>query len=372
MAKSSILPRIQALDAYVPGLSIEEIRSKYGLDEIIKLASNENPLGAPPLAQEAVKRQASSIFRYPRGGNPRLRKALAEWHDVSPDQIAIGNGSDEVIDLLIRMTAHGGKHNIVCFQPCFSIYPIQAAINGVETRRVPLEKDFSFNFKALLGQADTETRLVFVTTPDNPSGYCPPLKDMRQLAKDLAAKAPLAYLAVDEAYMDFARDEKKSSMLACHELPENVIFLRTFSKSFGLAGLRIGYAVMPECLADAFWRSRLPFSVNILAEDAALAALEDDAFRQATLQTVAAGRDYLDSELLGLGCKVWPSEANFLMFQMPPNTVSARDCCEKLLQQGIIVRSLASYDLPDNIRVSVGNKNENKQFTAAMRRILAK
>lgn len=372
MAKSSVLPRIQALDAYVPGLSIEEIRSKYGLDEIIKLASNENPLGAPPLSQEAVKRHAASIFRYPRGGNPRLRKALAEWHGVSPGQIATGNGSDEVIDLLIRMIAQGGKHNIVCFKPCFSIYPIQAAINGVEARRVPLEKDFSFDFKKLLEQADSDTRLVFVTTPDNPSGYCPPIEEVRQLAKELPAKAPLAYLAIDEAYMDFARDEKKSSMLACHELPENVIFLRTFSKSFGLAGLRVGYAVLPPCLADAFWRIRLPFSINILAEDAALAALEDDAFRQATLQAVAAGRDYLKGELSSLGCKVWPSEANFLMFQMPRNTISAKDCCEKLLQQGIIVRSLASYGLPDNIRVSVGNKNENKQFTAAMRRILEK
>lgn len=372
MAKSPILPRIQALDAYVPGLSIEEIRSKYGLDEVIKLASNENPLGAPPLAQEAVKRQASSIFRYPRGGNPRLRQALAEWHGVSPDRIATGNGSDEVIDLLIRMTAHGGDHNIVCFRPCFSIYPIQAAINGVEARRVPLENDFSFNFKSLLEQTDTDTRLVFVTTPDNPSGYCPQLDDVRQLAESLASKAPLAYLVIDEAYMDFARDEKKSSMLACHELPENVVFLRTFSKSFGLAGLRVGYAVMPECLADAFWRSRLPFSVNILAEDAALAALADKAFRQETLQTVAIGRDYLNCELLSLGCKVWPSEANFLMFQIPGNSLSARECCEKLLQQGIIVRSLASYDLSENIRVSVGNKHENKQFIAAMRRILAK
>ena len=172
MSEISALPRIRELDAYVPGLSIAEIQQKYGLSQVIKMASNENPLGASPLAQEAARRHAPSLFRYPQGGNPRLVRALADLHAVDSRRVAVGNGSDEIIDLLIRMLAEPGKHSLACFEPCFSIYPIQGRIAGVEVRRCPLEKDFSFDFDALLRLVDQSTRLVFVTTPDNPSGYC--------------------------------------------------------------------------------------------------------------------------------------------------------------------------------------------------------
>lgn len=365
----SPLPRIAALSPYSPGLSIDEIAAKYNLPQVIKLASNENPLGASPLVVDCIAKNAAYAFRYPQGGNPKLRAALAKMHGVNADKIVVGNGSDEIIDLLIRMLAEPGEDNIVCFKPCFSIYPIQAAIAGVECRRQPLEEDFSFNFEKLLQLTDDRTRLAFVTAPDNPSGYLPLRGSVENFARALAAKSPNALLVIDEAYMDFAPDEKNSSLLGLPDLPENVAILRTFSKSYGLAGMRIGYGILPAGLADAFWRARLPFSINILAEKAALTALTDYEFRNFTLQTVNKGRERLTRGLMHMGCKVWPSAANFLMFSLP-GAENANSCFEFLLQNGVIVRPLKSYGLPNHIRVSVGTERENGVFLALMDKYL--
>ncbi|MDR2744366.1 MAG: histidinol-phosphate transaminase [Desulfovibrio sp.] len=374
MPQISVRPEIRRLDAYSPGLSIAEIRQKYGLSQVIKMASNENPLGVSPLAREAMRRYAPFAFRYPQNGNPRLVKALSELHNVNPGRIAVGNGSDELIDLLIRLLVEPDRHAIVCFDPCFSLYPIQAGINGARIRRCPLDtgrNDFSFNFDALLGLANGDTRLVFITTPDNPSGYCPPREAVENLSERLAEIAPRCLLVVDEAYIDFADDEAAFSLLASRILPENAVFLRTFSKSYGLAGLRLGYGVLPQAVAEYYWRARLPFSVNILAEEAGLAALADTAFRRATLATVREGRQNLARGLRDLRCEVWPSSANFLLFRPPATSgISAGACFEALLEKGIIIRPLTSYNLPEHLRVSVGNPPENSAFLTAMRDIL--
>lgn len=350
-------------------MSIAEIREKYGLDQIIKMASNENPLGAPNLAVEAVRRDAPNIFRYPQGGNPRLVRALAKWHNVPAERIVVGDGSDEIIDLLIRLTAKKGD-NVVCFNPCFGLYPLQARVAGIELRRAPLNPDFSFDLDSLLKLTDEATRLVFLTTPDNPSGYCPPLTEVRDFAKALARHAPNALLVIDEAYMDFAPDERASSLLANGEAPETAAFLRTFSKSFGLAGARVGYGVAPVEIATAFWAARLPFSVNILGEEAALAALKDLAFREKTLAVVREGRDYLTRGLAEAGCQTYPSSANFIMFRLPEGSVDAGEFFEELLKRGVIIRRLKSYGLLDHFRVSVGTKRENRLFLDALGAIL--
>ncbi|MDD4701323.1 MAG: histidinol-phosphate transaminase [Desulfovibrio sp.] len=370
MSQISVRQEILALKAYVPGLSIAEIQQKYNLGQVIKMASNENPLGMPPLAREAVQRHAGMGFRYPQGGNPRLAEALAQRHGLETKRVVVGNGSDEIIDLLIRILAEPGVHNLVCFEPCFSIYPIQGRICGVEVRRQPLNADFSFDFDALLAKVDANTRLVFITTPDNPSGYCPPREDVARLAARLAQIAPACLLVVDEAYMDFAENEPESSLLASGQLPENTAFMRTFSKSFGLAGMRVGYGILPPALAEYCWRARLPFSVNILAEEAALAALKDTTFYSQTLQTVRQGRNVLTVGLTALGCNVWPSAANFVLFSLPENTLDAQDGFEALLRRGIIIRPLNSYNLPGHLRVSIGNEEENRVFLLAMDEIL--
>ena len=218
MYTSPVREAILGLKAYVPGKSIAEIKEKYGLTQVIKMASNENPLGTSPMVCEALQRAAALSFRYPQGGNPRLTAALGRRHKVAPERIVVGNGSDEIIDLLLRVLLVPGKHSLVCFSPCFSIYPIQGRICGVEVRRQPLREDFSFDFEALLALVDESTRLVFVTTPDNPSGYCPPRADVERLAAELARRAPDCLLVVDEAYMDFVGDseddERQASLLA--------------------------------------------------------------------------------------------------------------------------------------------------------------
>lgn len=365
----SALPRIRELAAYEPGLSIDEIRQKYGLERIVKLASNENPLGTSPLVQEAIRRSADLAFRYPRGGNPELVKAIAQRHGVPAKSVVVGNGSDEIIDLLIRILAEAGQREdgegrdeIVCFEPCFSIYPIQARIAGISLRRCPLKSDLTQDLVSLGKLAGPDTRLVFVTTPDNPTGYCPPVEELAALARHLAEAAPKALLVLDEAYMDFATDETRHSLLATGRLPENVAVLRTFSKSFGLAGLRLGYAILPEQVADCWWRSRLPFSVNILAEQAGLAALADRTFREQTMAVTREGRAFLSSGLARLGCNVWPSSANFLMFSLPESAGTARQCFEALLASGVIIRPLGSYGLPGHLRVSIGTAEENQIF----------
>ena len=359
----SVRPEVEAFTPYTPGLSIDEIQARYGLSRVIKMASNENPLGASPRARTAVERHAAQAFRYPRGGNPRLVAALARHHGLEPERVVVGNGSDELIDLLVRARAAPGRHNVVAFAPCFSIYALQARFCGVELRQARLREDFSFDYDALLGLVDNETALVFVTTPDNPSGYCPPAADLKKLARSLPAGC---LLVLDEAYMDFAEDENAHSLLTELHAFANTAVLRTFSKSFGLAGLRLGYALLPPRLADYLWRVRLPFSVNILAEEAGLAALDDAEFREETLRVVRKGRETLSRGLRAAGCHVWPSQANFLMFRPPADAPPARDIFEKLLRMGIIIRPLASYGLPDLLRVSVGTEAENLCFLDAL------
>lgn len=375
MYTCAVRPEIAALSAYVPGMSIAEIQEKYGLSKVVKMASNENPLGVSPLVKEALGLHAGTAFRYPQGGNPRLVAALARTHGVSPDQVVVGNGSDEIIDMLIRMLLVPGKHSVVCFEPCFSIYPIQAQVCGVEVRRHPLNPDFSFDLDALFALVDDDTRLVFVTTPDNPSGYCPPLAAMRRLAEQLERHFPRCLLVVDEAYMDFAGiscgEAPRFSLLASGDLPANVAILRTFSKSYGLAGLRLGYGVLPAELAGFYWRARLPFSVNSLAEKAGLAVLRDSEFRRATLECIRSGRCRLTEGLRLLGCDVWPSEANFLMIRLPEG-YDASSCFEHLLQCGIIIRPLSSYGMPDKLRISIGTKEDNEAFLEALRSFLEK
>lgn len=351
---------IREFTPYAPGLSMEEIKERYGLTRVIKLASNENPLGASPLVKRVLTRKADMVFRYPRGGNPALVAALAAFHGVPRQCVVAGNGSDEIIDLLVRVTCQPGRDNAVAFSPCFSIYVQQTALCGVTLRQVPLRPDFTFDLEGLIGACDDKTALVFLTNPDNPSGHAIPAEEVLAVARALP---PKALLVVDEAYVEFATPAEAYSVVPRFAQCDNVVVLRTFSKLYGLAGLRLGVGIMPDWLADYMLRVRLPFSVNLLAEAAGMAALEDDAFIQASRDTVTRGRVLLTDKLTALGCHVYPSQANFLMFKPP---VGALELFEALLKRGIIVRALKSYGLPELLRVSVGNDEENALFLAAL------
>jgi len=358
--KDTLRPETLSYTPYSPGLSIDEIKERYGLATVIKLASNENPLGASPQVVRALERKAASVFRYPQSGNPRLVEAIARFHGVGRECVVPGNGSDEIIDLLIRVKARPGIDNVAAFDPSFSIYRLQSRLCGVSMRTAPLPADFSFPFEELLKLCDENTALVFVTNPDNPSGYAVKADAIVSLARRLP---PRALLVVDEAYVEFALPEEEYSVLGrLSELP-NVAVLRTFSKLYGLAGVRLGFGVMPAWLADILMRVRLPFSVSLAAEAAGLAALQDTAFRQASLEAVATGRAFLFKELSRLSCRPRPSQANFLLFTPP---VAAEKVFQDLLAKGIIIRPLSSYGLPDDLRVSIGSAQENRAFINAL------
>ena len=363
-----VRPEVIAFDPYSPGLSIDEIQKRFGLDSVVKMASNENPLGASPVVQSVIREHAGTVFRYVQAGNPALVEAIAAHHGVPPERVVAGNGSDEVIDLLVRVCPTPGLHNVVACKPCFSMYRIQSRLCGVEFRQTPLLEDFSFDWPGLLNAVDENTALVFITTPDNPSGFCPPVKEVEAFA---AALPSTCLLVIDEAYMDFCRDQAAFSLLPSYDRFPNLVVLRTFSKSFGLAGIRLGYGIMPVALADAVRGVHMPFSINILAEAAGIAALGDAVFYRATLEAVYSGRQYLSGELTALGCRVFPSEANFLMFQLPESCpYAASEAFERLLERGLIIRPLGSYGLPRHLRVSVGNAEENRFFISLLKEFL--
>lgn len=361
---ASLRPEVQAFSPYVPGRSIAETMAQYGLSRVIKLASNENPLGTSPVVTKRLQALAGQSFRYPQAGSPALRNALGKHLGVAPDMIVPGNGSDELIDLLIRVRAHPGRDHVLAFSPCFSIYTLQSAFHGVPMRQSPLHEDFSLPFGQLASLADGNSALAFLTSPDNPSGHAASAESICHFIESLP---DTCLVVVDEAYIDFAEPMDQYTMLPYLERYPNLVILRTFSKCYGLAGLRLGYGVMHPWLAETLMRVRLPFSVNLLAEEAGLAALEDTIFYEETVRVVAEGRAFLAARLKAFGCQVHPSQANFLLFRLPECCrLSAAQLYETLLRGGIIIRPLASYGMPDALRVSVGTAEENQAFLAAL------
>ncbi|WP_285906559.1 histidinol-phosphate transaminase [Pseudodesulfovibrio pelocollis] len=364
MRDFSVRPEIRDFSPYTPGLTIERIKEMYGLDTVIKLASNENPLGVSPVVQKVIARNAARVFRYPENHSPRLVEAIARSVGVPPECVVAGNGSDEIIDMLFRIRAVPGTSNVVCYEHSFSMYRMCARLAGVEYREVPRGADFELPLDAMAEAADENTIMVFVTSPDNPTGQAASAEDLSVLAGVLP---PDCLLVVDEAYIDFVWPPESYTPVQAFDRFENLVALRTFSKAYGLAGLRVGYGVMPAQVAAHMKNSRIPFTVNLLAEETALAALDDDTFYNETLSVVMRGREFLLKELPGIGCRVWPSQANFVMFE-PPRP--ARRVFEALLERGIIVRPLASFGLGEMIRVNMGTDAENRAFIAALAEVL--
>ncbi len=367
-----VCPKVASFKSYEPGLSMEEIKEKYGLDKVLKFASNENPFGVSPKVLQRLTEVATQSFRYPQSGNPRLVEKITNYYQkkyphLTSKQVFVSNGSDEIIDLLFRVKTEPGKHNVVAFKPCFGLYEIQAKFQGCEFRQAPLNDDFSFNFESLLKLVDQNTSMVFVTAPDNPSGLLAKKSELANLAKSLPAQC---LLIIDEAYIEFAGDENKTSLLGDLDKYENIVIMRTFSKVYGLAGLRIGYAFLPEKLANYLWRVRLPFSLNILANEAAIAALDDEEFKQKTIKNNEIERFKMFNSLEELGCKVTPSSANFLMFRLP-ESYNPKEFNQQLLERGIIVRYLASYDLPNYLRFSIGTKEDNQIFIDTLKILMS-
>ena len=353
---------ILAIPPYVPGKPVEELERERGIRHSIKLASNENPLGPSPKALAALRQALASVHRYPDSAGFELTRKLAARLRLEPGQIVLGNGSDDVIAMLARSFLQPGDE-VLMPKPSFQMYEIEARAAAAVPVEVPL-KDFRTDLEAMAARLTPRTRMVFVNTPHNPTGS---LVTRSEFEAFMGLLPDRVLLVLDEAYIEFVRDPTGPDSLDYVKAGRPVVGLRTFSKAYGLAGLRIGYGLMAVEVAGVLNRVRQPFNVSLPAQAAASAALEDAEFIEETLRVVHQGVDYLHAALTGLGLECRPTQSNFLMFRVPDD---ARRVFEGLLARGVIVRPLASYGYPDRIRVNAGLPEENRRFIESLRQVL--
>ena len=356
--KLTVPDYILSLKPYVAGKPLEELEREYGISDAIKLASNENPLGPSPKALAAIQQTAEYLHRYPNSGSYDLCQHLAGHLNIDCENIVLGNGSDDLIAMIARVLLQPGDEAILP-QPSFLFYEIVINCSGAIPVGIPL-KDGLTDLEGMLDRIGPKTRLVFVNNPHNPTGS---LITARALDAFIAALPTNVVLVIDEAYIEFVKDGCCTNCIDYLNTDKTVVGLRTFSKAYGLAGLRIGYGVMPPYLAGLLHRVRQPFNVNSLAQAAAIAALTDQEFLQKTVRLVHEEMAFLYRGLDEIGLKYHRSSANFLLIQLEKN---ADQIFEDLLRQGVIVRSMRSYGYPDCIRVSVGQHHENERFLAAL------
>ncbi|VVB54380.1 Aromatic-amino-acid aminotransferase 2 [uncultured archaeon] len=357
-----VRPTVKDIKEYVPGKSIEEIAKKYGLDPdtIIKLGSNENPLGPSPLSVMAIKEKAGRVNLYPQADALELRSAIGNYAGYPASNIVVsGNGMDGIFDTIMRLFMSPGAESIIPL-PTFSYYEISTLANGGKPVFVDRCPDFSISPEKILGKVNENTSLIFLCSPNNPSGNSISEKDVRKILDSVDA-----IVFIDEAYVEFA----DSSITGLVSEYENLIVGRTFSKAFGLAGMRMGYAIVPEWIARVYMKVMTPFSMDFLSTAAGLAALEDREYLKKSIETVKNGRIQL-SGALGSLCKVYPSDANFIMIDVSPR--SAKEVSESLLRKGIIIRDCTSFRGAGKslIRISVGTEVQNEKVITAFREIL--
>lgn len=361
--KLRIPDNILAIPAYVPGKPVEEVERERGIRNSIKLASNENPLGPSPKAQEAVRGVLAMVHRYPESSGYELTRKLAARLNLTPSHLVLGNGSDDIIVMLATALLRP-EDEVVMARPSFQMYEIVTRAAGAVPVEVPLS-GYRNDLDAMAGEVTDRTRMIFVNSPHNPTGS---IVTRRAFDAFLAAIPPDVLVVLDEAYFEFVRAPGCADSRDYADGDRPVVGLRTFSKAFGLAGLRIGYGIMAPAVAQVLHRVRQPFNASLPAQKAAEAALDDAEFLEDTLRVVHAGVDFLAGSLRGLGLECLPTQANFVFFHVPG---SAREVFEALLDRGVIVRPLDSYGYPDAIRVSVGRPEENRRFVEALREVLA-
>ena len=354
---------VAALIPYPPGKPLEELERERGVTKAVKLASNENPLGPSPRAVEAIRNILPNLHRYPDGRGYYLKHALAHRHGLAPEQIILGNGSNEVIELLVRTYLPAGSEAVFS-DPTFLVYAKVVQGAAAAARRVPLKND-RHDLAGLRDAVTEKTRLVFLDNPNNPTGTLTPPEDLEALIGDLPNHV---ILALDEAYVDFVRHGRLLDPAAVLSGNRPVVFLRTFSKAYGLAGLRVGYGLAHGELVDYMDRVRQPFNVNAAALAAALAALEDEEFYEQTRRLTWDGLDWLGGRLRDMGLTPHDTETNFLMIDLhrPADPVH-----EALLTKGVITRSLSSYGLDHILRINVGLPEENARFIESLGEVLA-
>lgn len=360
-------PGVQKLSPYQPGKPVEELQRELGLSRVVKLASNENPLGPSPRALAAVQQALLNpleLARYPDGNGYVLKSAIERRFGWAMDRITLGNGSNDVLELVARAFLGEGD-DAVFSQHAFAVYPLAVQAVGARGIEVPA-RDFGHDLEAMAAAITPATKVVFVANPNNPTGTWFEADDFRRFM----ARVPSHVIVVlDEAYGEFVDDAAALNGFDLLDEHANLVVSRTFAKAYGLAALRVGYAVSSPAVCNLLNRVRQPFNVNSLALVAAAAALEDDAFVQRSRALNAAGREQWLTALADLGLQAMPSRGNFLCVDMGRPAMAL---FQALLQEGVIVRPVANYGLPQHLRISIGLAEENAFAISALQRVLAR
>lgn len=356
------LAGVQQLVPYVPGKPVDELQRELGLTEVVKLASNENPLGTGSKVSAAIQATIPELTRYPDGSGFSLKAALSAKLGVAPDQITLGNGSSEILELVMR-TFVTPEHEVVFSQHAFALYPILTQAVGAKAAIAPA-KNFGHDLSAMLASVTDKTRLVFIANPNNPTGTIIQQHELEAFVKAL----PEHVLCVlDEAYYEFVQPELRTESLNWPIRFPNLIVTRTFSKAYGLAGLRIGFGISSPDIADLLNRVRQPFNSNMLALAAAEAALSDTDYLNETLAVNNDGMKQLTDAFKELALEWIPSSGNFVSVDVKQN---ALPIYEALLRKGVIVRPVANYEMPKHLRISIGTERENQFFIKALTEVL--
>lgn len=362
---NNVRKNLFAIKPYSPGKPISELKRELGLDDVIKLASNENPLGPSKKVQGAVAAAVADLHRYPDGAAYELKTALSQLNGVPTNQILIGNGSDECIKM-ISETFITEESEIVIPNPSFSQYWFGTQVMGGTPVLVDLTADFEYDMETVLKLVNERTKIIYLCSPNNPTGtYIK--RDQLQAFLDRLPKHVLVVL--DEAYIEFAEAEDAAHGIDFLKAGYNVLVMRTFSKLYALAALRIGYVLGPVDVVDAINRTREPFNVNHLAQVAAVTALADEEHIAETKKITRDGFEYLKEGLAELGYTVVPTQANFFIFD---TGVDDKELFQALLHQGVIARSGTALGIPGYLRISIGTLGENERFLSAFKLVISK
>lgn len=359
-------PGVQKLSPYVPGKPVDELARELDLDPatIVKLASNENPLGPSPKVIEAIRAQLDELTRYPDGNGFVLKHKLAERYGVGIEQVTLGNGSNDILELVARAYLAPGL-NAVFSEHAFAVYPIATQAVGARAKAVPA-RQWGHDLEAMLAAIDENTRVVFIANPNNPTGTW---FDADALGSFLASVPERVLVVLDEAYIEYAEGGELPDGLTFLASHPNLLVSRTFSKAYGLAALRVGYAICSARIADVLNRVRQPFNVNSLALAAACAALDDDRYLTQSRACNTAGMLQLEAGFRQLGLDWIPSKGNFIAVDFGCDAAPVN---QALLRDGVIVRPVAGYGMPTFLRVSIGTEAENRRFLDALRKALGR
>ncbi|MCG6931246.1 MAG: histidinol-phosphate transaminase [Desulfofustis sp.] len=352
---------ISAITPYPPGKPIEELEREYGISGSIKLASNENPFGPSPAAVEAIRATLAGLHRYPDGSGYYLTQALADHLSIAPGRIVLGNGSNEIIEFLVKAFVCEGDE-VITSHPSFLMYQKFVQVRGGVNHVVEL-RDMIHDLESITRLVSERTRLIFLDNPNNPTATFLPYGRLESFLNGLADHV---IVVLDEAYIDFVDESVRYDTMALIDDVAGrcgVVLLRTFSKAYGLAGLRIGYGLMEEQIAVCLHKVRQPFNVNLIAQEAARAALKDSDFYAKTLRLTAEGKEYLSREVEKLGCISYPSQTNFFLIDVKGDATALY---EAMLKKGVIIRSMKAYGFDTFIRVNIGTSEENGRFVRAL------